>query len=180
MDVHQRVGMLAGQAERIVRRYVGREVTLRDPILIAVRERNLVARCAVTDWDSVEWVAFKRNEGDDARGFTDWASLAFLSTLVDAVEVAPRFYGGDVQERLFVMEDLGGSRSLAEDRPWTPGWTCREALISTALRLRRASVGVTALKPLAELGGGLVKALRVHWPDLGDGALRWPGVVGAP
>jgi hypothetical protein len=43
----------------------------------------------VTGWNGVASVVVKRNEGDDARGFTDWASLQFLSTLEAARAVAP-------------------------------------------------------------------------------------------
>ena len=379
MDGRDRLGLLAQQAEQLVRRSRGREISLRDPMVVAARERSLVVRCAVTGWDGVASVVLKRNEGDDERGFTDWASLAFLSTLEEATGVAPHLYAGDVRERFFVMEDLGGSRSLADlldngdaatvaealrtlatsmarlvvatsgreeifermratlpggaglgrrreaarwlearkrvarwaatldiplphgfdvacahiaavyadpgpylafshgdpapsnnhiaaggvrlvdfeyagyrhalyditawdtlcplpkewmaameqvfrravgasplggplvddeqyreawatmcayralamvtwfspdllaqDRPWTPGWTRRAALISTALRLHQASAGVAALEPLAELGGHMSEELRARWPELGDGALHWPGVVGAP
>jgi Phosphotransferase enzyme family len=379
MDGPDRSRLLAQQAEQLVRRYRGRQISLRDPMVVAVRERSLVVRCAVTGWDSVASVVLKRNEGDDERGFTDWASLAFLSTLEEATGVAPHLYAGNVRERFFVMEDLGGSRSLADlldngdaatvvealgtlatsmarlvvatsgreeifermratlpggaslgrwreaarwlearkrvarwaaaldislphgfdvacahiaavyadpgpylafshgdpapsnnhiatggvrlvdfeyagyrhalyditawdtlcplpkewmaameqvfrravgtsplggslvdddqyreawatmcayralamvtwfspdllaqDRPWTPGWTRRAALISTTLRLHQASAGVAALEPLAELGGHMSEELRARWPELGDGALHWPGVDGAP
>jgi thiamine kinase-like enzyme len=56
----------------------------------------------------------KQLKAGAAPGFTDWASLAFLSTLPGATGVAPRFYGGDAAHRFFVMEDLGGSRSLQD------------------------------------------------------------------
>src|SRR5919198_3008763 len=103
MDGRERLGRLAQQAEQLVRHHWGREISLRDPMVVATRERSLVVRCAVTGWDGVASVVLKRNEGDDARGFTDWASLAFLSTL-EAADVAPRFYAGDARERFFVME----------------------------------------------------------------------------
>src|ERR671933_414046 len=337
MDGREQLGLLVQQAEQLVRHHRGREISLRDPMVVATRERSLVVRCAVTGWDGVASVVLKRNEGDDERGFTDWASLAFLSTLEEATGVAPHLYAGDVRARFFVMEDLGGSRSLehlldnadaatvvealgslatsmarlvvatsgreesfermratlpggaglgrrreaarwlearkrvtrwaaaldialphcfdyagyrhalyditawdtlcplpkewmaaleqvfrravgaspsgdpfiddeqyrqawatmcayralamltwfspdllAQDGPWTPGWTRRAALVSTTLRLHQASAGVAVLEPLAELGGHMSEALRARWPELGDGALRWPGVVGAP
>src|ERR687884_218905 len=378
MDGRERLGRLAQQAEQLVRYHRGPEISLRDPMVVATRERSLVVRCAVMGWDGVASVVLKRNEGDDERGFTDWASLAFLSTLEEATGIAPHFYAGDARERFVVMEDLGGSRSLehllnngdaatvvealgslatsmarlvvatsgreemfermratlpggaglgrrreaarwlearqrvarwaaaldiplphgfdvacahiaaiyadpgpylafshgdpapsnnhittggvrlvdfeyaayrhalyditawdtlcplpkewmatmeqvfrravgasplggalvddeqyrqawammcayralamltwfspdllAQDGPWTPGWTRRAALISTTLRLHHASAGVAVLKPLVELGGHMSEALRARWPELGDGALHWPGVIGA-
>ena len=357
----------------------GRTIVLHDPVVIAARDRSLVVRCAVRGWSDVTSVVLKRNEGDDARGFTDWASLAFLSTIEEATGLAPYFYAGDVEERLIVMEDLGGSRSLADvldngdattvvgllealattmarlvvatlgrdetfermrtalpgaadlgrrreaarwlearekvarwvtalgiplprdfdavcthiamvyaepgpylafshgdpapsnnhiapdnvrlvdfeyassrhalyditgwailcplpwtwvntmdqafrhvlgaspqsaplvddgryreawatlcayralammtwfppdllvqDGAWTQGWTCRAAFISTALRLHQVTAGFAALEPLAELGASMATEVRTRWPELGDGALRWPGVTGAP
>lgn len=377
MDEQDRVGLLVRQAEPLVRERWGRKINLHDPRVVAARGRSLVVRCAVTDWDGVTSVVLKRNEGDDERGFTDWASLAFLSALDEATDVAPRFYAGDARDRFFVMEDLGGSRSLAdvleqsdamaavealaalatsmarlvaatagreeafarlratlpggaglgrrqeaarwleprdrvarwadalaiprprgldaacahiaaiyadpgpylafshgdpapsnnhigsrrvrlvdfeyagyrhalydltgwailcplpwtwvagmerafrrvlgadarggpltddrwyreawatlcayralamltwfspallaEDRAWAPGWTGRAALLSTALRLHQTSVGVAALAPLADLGGRMGAALRARWPDLGEGAPRWPAAAG--
>ncbi len=379
MDAQDRVRLLAEQAASLVQGHVGPGAALHDPLLVAARERSLVVRCAVTGWDGVDALVFKRNEGDDARGFTDWTSLAFLSTLAEATGLAPRFYAGDVQARLFVMEDLGRSHSLedvlgggdttavvdvlealaasmarlavatrgqeevfermraglpgaaelgrrreatrwlealarvvqwaetlglrlprgfegacahiagvfadpgaylafshgdpapsnnhiaprrvslidfeyggyrhvlyditawtilcplpmgwvramervfrrvlgaspmtralvedgqyqeawaamcayralamiswfspdilARDRAWTPGWTRRAALISTTLRLHQASAGIAAFAPLADLGAQMAAALQARWPELGDGALRWPGVAGVP
>jgi hypothetical protein len=373
--------MLATRAEAIMRAHLGRPVCLRGPALIARRQRSLVVRCAVTGWDAVTSVVVKQNLGDDARGFTEWASLAFLSALDQAAGVAPRFYAGAVEHRLLVMEDLGGSRSLedvlaggdratvvsvlqelaatmarlvtatahrdedfdrrraglpgatglgrrqeatrwlaardrvaqwaaalaidvprgfdaacehvaavyaepgpylafshgdpapsnshvaphrvrlvdfeyaanrhalydltawsvlcplplewfaaiertfrravtasplaasplgaalAEDRPyeearatmcayralamttwlspdilvqdreWVPGWSQRQALISTALRLRQTTAGIAGLAPVSDLGGAMAARLQARWPELGDGALRWPGDV---
>lgn len=378
-DAQDRVDLLTRQAERTIQGQLGRRVILRDPTLIAARERSLVVRCATTGWDDVASVVLKRHEGDDTRAFTDWAGLAFLSSLDDARGVAPLFYVGDARERLVVMEDLGQSRSLAgvlengnaatvvevlealaatmarlitatagqeeafariraalpgaadmgrqreaahwleareriarwadaldislphafdaicehiaavyadpgpylafshgdpapsnnhisagrvrlldfeyacyrhalydlsawailcplpwawvaamervfrcvlstslpgtalvdegryseewvmmcayralamitwfspdllvRDGAWTPGWTRRAALLSTASRLHQVSAGVAALEPLAEFGGRLSDKLRIRWPEVGDGALDWPGVIDAP
>lgn len=49
---------------------------------------------------------------DPIRGLTEWASLAFLSQLADEPPVAPLFFGGDREQLLFVMEDLGEEGSL--------------------------------------------------------------------
>jgi hypothetical protein len=116
MNARDRVTTLASDAERIVRDCLGQEIRPRDPSLIAQRDRSLVIRCAVTGWNGVASVVVKRNEGDDARGFTDWASLQFLSTLEAAMGVPPQFYAGAIEERLVVMEDLGPSRTLADVR----------------------------------------------------------------
>jgi len=65
---------------------------------------------------------------------------------------------------------------LQQNRDWTPGWSQREALISTALQLHRTSIQAPMLHPLTELGAALAAALQLRWPDLGDGTLYWPGV----
>src|SRR2546423_15483935 len=114
MDGRERLGLRTQLAEQLVRHDRGREISLRDAMVVAARERSVVVRCAVTGWNGVASVVLKRNEGDDERGFTDWASLAFLSTVEEATGIAPHFHAGDVRERFFVMEDLGGSRSLAD------------------------------------------------------------------
>ncbi len=53
-------------------------------------------------------------------------------------------------------------------------------MISTALRLRAATAGAAPPAPLAEFGAGMAEALRARWPALGNGAVRWRGVVDAP
>jgi hypothetical protein len=50
---------------------------------------------------------------------------------------------------------------LAQNRPWTPGWTRRAALISTTLRLRQASAGVATLEPLCPTYDGEVAVVAV-------------------
>ncbi len=376
METSAPLERLARQAERIVPERLGRNILLHGPVLIAKRDRSLVVRCAVTGWDGIDSVVMKRNEGDDPRGFSDWAGLQFLSTLAEASGVAPCFHAGDATERLLIMEDLGGSKSLADvldhadtsealaslkalaacmgrlitatfdreeayerlraglpgaeglgrrreaarwleargkvadwagalgiplprgfdaayehvaavfadpgpylafshgdpapsnnhispdraclvdfeyagyrhalyditgwyvlcplpdawtaamekvfrqaagarvlgdaiaddrrygeakatmcayralamvtwfppdllvrDRDWTLGWSQRAALISTTLRLQRLCAGISALAPLADLGGALAEKLQARWPELGDGALHWPGVT---
>lgn len=98
----------------MLRDQTGQEVSLGTPVLIDKRDRSLVVRCAVSGLDGTRSVVIKRNEGDDARGFTDWASLVFLTGVESAVGVAPRFHAGDLAQRILVMEDLGGSHSLED------------------------------------------------------------------
>ncbi len=44
--------------------------------------------------------------------FNDWASLQFLSQIIPDLSFAPHFYAGDVEQGIFVMEDLGKGRRL--------------------------------------------------------------------
>ena len=370
-------------AERVLQERVSLGVRLSKPEVVAERDRSLVVRLAAEGLQDLGSVVVKRNWGDDERGFTDWASLEFLSGLEGAVEIAPRFYGGDPSGRFFVMEDLGESRNLEDvlegrggpateaavighlramavpmarlvaatlgkeetfrglrtalpgseglgrrpeaerwlgarerfkrwsrelgppppsgfdaalrfvagaytepgeyltfshgdpapsnnhlagskvrlvdfeyaayrhalyditawyvlcplpeawireteiafrqtlsetrvkalvedddryrlewakmcayralamltwfpedllerDREWTPGWTGREAMISTALRLHHATASIPALASLSVFGAGIADVLQARWPELGDGSLRWRGVVAPP
>ncbi|HEY3342688.1 MAG TPA: hypothetical protein VGK81_11750 [Anaerolineae bacterium] len=52
--------------------------------------------------------------GAAIRLFTEWASLEFLSQLDTDTPLAPRFYGGDHEAGLIVMEDMGHGASLVQ------------------------------------------------------------------
>lgn len=180
--------MLAQQAEQLVRRHKGREINLRDPQVVAARERSLVVRCAVTGWDGVASVVLKRNEGDDARGFTDWASLAFLSTLEEATGVAPYFYAGDARERFFVMEDLGGSWSLADVLANADAATVVETLKSLATSMARLIAATSAREGIFErmratLPGGADLGRRreaTRWLEARDRVAQWAAALAIP
>ena len=51
-------------------------------------------------------------EGPAARLFNEWAGLQFLEQIAGEAPLAPRFYGGDRERGVVVMEDLGtGART---------------------------------------------------------------------
>ncbi len=54
------------------------------------------------------------SEGPAIRLFSEWASLEFLSQLDTDTPLAPRFYGGNRDVGLIVMEDLGHGSSLVQ------------------------------------------------------------------
>ena len=164
MDGRERLGRLAQQAEQLVRHHRGREISLRDPMVVAARERSLVVRCAVAGWDGVASVVLKRNEGDDERGFTDWASFAFLSTLEEATGIAPHFYAGDARERFVVMEDLGGSRSLEHLLDNADAATVVEALGSLATSMARLVVATSGREEIFERMRAMLRADRSRRP----------------
>ncbi|MFN8495776.1 MAG: hypothetical protein U0350_49750 [Caldilineaceae bacterium] len=109
------LNVLAGQAEVVLRQHVDPGLSLVDPVLLKDVTRSFVVRCRVelpqTTAAPLPSVIIKYVR-DDARGFSDWASLAFLDGLPATHGLAPRFFGGDIEKRLFVLEDLGGSQSL--------------------------------------------------------------------
>jgi len=188
MDERDRVGMLAQQAEQLVRHHHGRGISLRDPLVVAARERSLVVRCAVTGWDGVASVVLKRNEGDDERGFTDWASLAFLSTLEEARGVAPHFYAGDARERFFVMEDLGGSRSLTDVLDNADAATVVETLRSLATSMARLVAVTSGQEEIFERmraplpgGAGLGRQREAsRWLEARDRVAQWAAALAIP
>src|SRR5438034_10575129 len=48
----------------------------------------------------------------EPRGLIDGASLAFLTSIDAARDVAPRFYGRSIEHGLFAMQDLGDAPTL--------------------------------------------------------------------
>jgi hypothetical protein len=59
-------------------------------------------------------IIVKHFKTDVDRGLDDWASLEFLTRAGAAPALCPRFLGGDVTARLFVIEDLGEGRTLED------------------------------------------------------------------
>jgi hypothetical protein len=101
-------------ASSVLARHFNAPVALREPRVLKSWNRNVVARCAVRPARlGVASVVVKQITSQPARGYTDWASLSFLTAL-NLEHVAPRFYGGDSAGGLFVMEDLGGSGSVED------------------------------------------------------------------
>lgn len=108
------------RAAHVLKRHLGCDAALSDPVLLKDATRSFVLRCAVEARGAVDGVRssapssviVKSIRDDPALGFSEWASLALLSGLPGTEGLAPRFLGGDVGERLFLMEDLGGSTSL--------------------------------------------------------------------
>jgi len=89
----------------------------------------------------------KQIKEEPVRGFSDWASLAFLSELPEAAGLVPRFYGGDVPNRFFLMEDLGSGSPLQEILTGSDPVASRAALRALASqmgRLQAASLGKQA------------------------------------
>lgn len=69
--------------------------------------------------------------------FNEWAALRFLSQLELDPQASPMFYGGDLQEGVLVLEDLGAGRSLADVLLGSDAATAEATLISFAQALGR-------------------------------------------
>jgi len=107
--------------------------------------RSRTLRCRVDSGGAgISSMIIKQIKEEAVRGFSDWASVAFLSGLQEARGIAPCFYGGDVAERLFLIEDLGEGTSLHDVLAGTDNAAAHaalQALASQMARLHAATMG---------------------------------------
>jgi len=107
---------LAAASAAVLTERVGSQVALVLPEVLKDETRCCVVRFTVVpesgDGAGKRTVIVKQIRRDPARGFSDWASLAFLAELPGAKGLVPEFLGGDVGHSLFLLADLGGTRSL--------------------------------------------------------------------
>lgn len=102
------------QVENIVSNHFQEKLKITQPVVLKDWERNRVVRCTVEPHHKIRSVIVKQIKQNEACGFSEWASLQFLSGIETLAETHPQFYGGDIDARLFVMEDLGTMGSLAD------------------------------------------------------------------
>ena len=115
---------------------LGGSATLSDPVVLKEGRRCRVVRCRVAQAQGkIPSVILKEMREESARGFSDWASLAFLSGLPEARNVAPRFYAGDVAGRFFLMEDLGEGTALHDFLAGADSTASRAALRALASQM---------------------------------------------
>ena len=104
---------LLSRAELAFEESSGCPVVLSHPEVIKDWRRSRVLRCKVeSSAAAIPSLILKQIKEEPERGFSDWASLAFLEGQPGAHELVPRFLGGDPVSRLFLMGDLGEGRSL--------------------------------------------------------------------
>jgi hypothetical protein len=144
-------------AEQILSREFGSHVHL-DGGGVAGKEgsgRSKVLRCRVLDGPSgtpesviVKFVLLKEGEIYDpdaaaalenpaTRLLNEWASLRFLSEIATEVPPAPRFYGGDREAGLIVIEDMGRGESLVQPLLGKEAAVAEEALFAYFAALGR-------------------------------------------
>ncbi|WP_158501967.1 phosphotransferase family protein [Vitiosangium sp. GDMCC 1.1324] len=81
------------------------------PELLKTQTRSVVVRAQVRG-GPVPGVILKHFRDEPVCGLDDWAGAEFVTRR--APELGPRFLAGNVDARLFVLEDLGRGRSLEE------------------------------------------------------------------
>ncbi len=91
-------------------------------------------------------------------GFSDWGSLRFIAGNPRRRDLAPAFYGGDPEQRIYLMEDLGGSLTLdglmrGEDRKAAIDGLLR--LAAQCARLHRSSGGRDHERAFTEIRSAL-------------------------
>ena len=129
---------LLERAALLLRKGGGGSVLLSDPIVVKDGRRNRVVRCRVPSAESgFSSVMIKQIKEEGQRGFSDWAGLAFLSELPEAAGLVPRFCGGDIANRFFVMEDLGTGNPLQKFLTGTDSAAAQAALRSLASQMGR-------------------------------------------
>lgn len=137
------LNLLVDRATSVLRRRFQDLVCLDQPVVVKDDTRSVVLRCGAV-WSSedskpVDSVIIKYMRDDPARGFTEWASLDFLSGLPEACEPVPRFLGGDIEHRLVILEDLGGSSSIEVVLRLNSAETAESTLLSMATSMARLS-----------------------------------------
>lgn len=156
---------LVATAATVMRRRFAAPVSLQQPVVIKNATRSLVLRCAVqwpSDHGPVDSVIVKHMRTDLARGFTDWASLAFFAGIPEAHRLVPRFLGGDAEHRLFVLEDLGGSATVEDVLRTSDTKSAQSTLRSLAVTMARLQAATFGKE-------SAFAAVRRDLPFAGDG-----------
>lgn len=114
-------------AERVLANALGERIELADAEGLGGSNRSHVYRCSVRPQRAglPNQVVVKRaatgpdqaydpgaSDGPAWRLFNEWAGLQFLTELAGTKSPVPRFYGGDRDAGLIVLEDLGSGRRL--------------------------------------------------------------------
>ena len=126
----------------VMSRYLRTPVEL-EPAFSPGGDYKPVLRCHVipapsTGPEAVILKYVQQRPGKDRLGlFNEWAGLQFLSQLELDPPVSPTFYGGDREEGVVVLEDLGAGDSLADVLLGSDAARAEAALLSFARTLGR-------------------------------------------
>jgi hypothetical protein len=115
-------------AERLLSAALGNQIHIHEiECLTEMGRRNLLLRCCINPIDGLpSSFIIKKVEvpsgynpddaksWDTSRFFNDWVGSQFLSTISSTFEHSPRFYGGDRNLGLIVLEDVQHVRSLVK------------------------------------------------------------------
>jgi len=134
---------LLKQAAPLVEQAWNDAVVLDAPLLVKDGVRSRILRCRVQPRASaVASIIIKEMKADLACGFSEWASLAFLTAVPAAQGIAPHFYGGHETGRFLVMEDLGSGCSVDDVLRGDDAHAAQATLQTLAVQMARLH-GVT-------------------------------------
>lgn len=100
--------------ETVVSDHFQQKLKITQSVVLKDGERSRVTRYAVEPHHTIGSVIVKQIKQNEICGFSEWASLQFLSEIEPLAETHPQFYGGNINARLFVMEDLGETSNLTD------------------------------------------------------------------
>lgn len=93
----------------------GEKVSLKKPVVLKESSRSFVVRADISGPATfASSVIVKQIRAQPFCGFSDYAATQFLTQLGIAEGLSPAFLAGDVHQHVYILEDLGGSRSLAD------------------------------------------------------------------
>ncbi len=140
----RRLDRIVERARALLEAHLGTKASGAAAELIKEETRSVVVRLRLAPWPSNDQrptsVIVKYLRDNQTLGFNEWASLAFLSSLEEAGAMVPAFLCGDRDARLFVMEDLGGSRSLHDVLRETNAEAAQDRLTELARLMGRLCV----------------------------------------
>jgi len=141
-DILERV---ISQATEILRKRCGPDLTLVHPQIVKDATRMIVARAGVRATTlPCASVIVKVIRDDPATGFTEWASLAFLADRPAARRLVPGWLGGDIDQRLFVIADLGPGDTLQDVLRTSTRAAAERVLHGMAQQMARLHVATVA------------------------------------
>lgn len=93
----------------------GEKVELKNSVVLKESSRSFLVRANISGPASFgPSIIVKQIRSQPSCGFSDYATTQFLTQLGFTEGLSPAFLAGDVHQRVYILEDLGGSRSLAD------------------------------------------------------------------
>src|SRR5688572_15222897 len=114
-----------------------KSITLSAPVLLK-EQRNRIVRCTLKSAARPpRSVIIKQIVEQPECGYSDWASLEFLSTLHALDGTAPKFIAGNADKAFFIMEDFGPGQTIEHELSGGTAWSATQALGEFAAVLAR-------------------------------------------
>lgn len=165
-------------AEHVLSQYWQTTVRLAEPHNLQASGRSYIYRCTLLDApaDAPErviikamrvWEHLKHEEETRSLIYNDWAGLQFLSDITPEPGFTPRFYAGDTNSALMVMEDLGTHPGMHDLLLGDDSHVAADALIRYSTMLGRIhAISIGKHERYEHLRTGLGTSIHYdHWDD---------------